>query len=76
MEDSYYLLSGYRSGIQDVAGMFSFPLHCVAKSVCGQTNSFSCITLPVGTGLALGAYGFSLVPTPYRNIQQVENKWE
>lgn len=41
-EDSYYQLAGYRSGLRDVADTIHFPLHFVAKALCGQTtNSLS-----------------------------------
>lgn len=35
-EDSYYQLASYGSGLQDAAGIIRFPLHCVAKAVCGH----------------------------------------
>lgn len=59
-EDFYYQLAGYGSGLQDAAGMIRFPLHCVAKAVCGHITKpfFPRITLPVSWGILPRAPAF------------------
>ena len=79
-EDSYYQLAGYGPGLQDVADMIHFCLHCVVKAVCGQTTkplflvlrcqlAEECCKEPLHPRpWLLVAHGSSLVLTLYSNI--------